>query len=124
MKKYCPECGFSNEYSLNEPQNCSKCKKSMSFSFAPQKTTSNVKAPKKNTPINTEEEYIDESEVEDYNLSLKSISVDLGAVQKFTLKDIQGQKPTGITREKGNIDKKTILSNIGQIMSQKNIEIE
>lgn len=138
MKKYCPECGFANEYDLNSPSNCSKCKKSMSFGFVvpepsrvvPQKTkivprrTISRSQEENELDEDNEGEYEDESELSDYKLNKKSISVDFGKPASYSLKDLANSGPSGMTREKGQIKKGSTLKEIQRIMKTTSVELE
>jgi hypothetical protein len=116
MKKYCPECGTANEYTLQEPKNCIKCKKSMHFHFE----TSTAKVENKIVPHRTikrnsflekegEEEYIDESELQEYHLNYKSVAIDINnPTTSFSMSDLMSQRPNGIKRDPGQ-------SNLGSL---------
>lgn len=109
MKKYCPECGTANEYTLQEPKNCIKCKKSMAFNFeAPIARAENKIVPQRTIKRKSflenegEEEYSDASELQEYNLSYKSVAIDSNnPTNSFSMSELMSQKPNGLKREVG-----------------------
>lgn len=143
MKKYCPECGFANEYNLDEaPLNCSKCKKSMSFVIEPISTSKlkSINTPKESysgqnlkqrviKSNNTEngendEEYEDESEITDYKLNHQSVSISINKNPSYSLTELANSQRTGETREKKSSKNNSILKDIQKIMETKSVDIE
>lgn len=127
MKKYCPNCGFGNEYTLDVPESCGKCKNSLSFNFTPAKKQEEKIVPRR-TIVNSkrepenEEEYEDESELSEYNLNSKAFSVEVSQPTTYSFKQLITQKPTNETRQRGNYKKKgQVQKEIKKIMSQRDI---